>query len=108
MGLKEWVALLRGDQRLVELADQIAGDCLELIWPKVEERIGQMQLAEARGYVRARASMYVQRCVAQSSEARNLGADRVVETVLDELSRLAIARSLETPAVVLAPLARAA
>lgn len=104
MGLKEWAALLRGEDRLVELADQIAGECLNLIWPKVETQIAEMQLAEARGYVRARARVQVKRSIEGSSEARLLGVERVIAATLDELSRMAIARSLEAPQPVYSPM----
>ncbi len=57
MSLWSWtVAKLRG-WKLEEYAEDIAIHALETVWRKVAHRVGTMNLAEARGYIRARAGV---------------------------------------------------
>ena len=108
MGLKEWIAVFKGDHRLVEVAEQIANQCLDSVWPQIQPRVEAMQLAELRGYVRARTRGAVNRHVAQSSQTQGLAADRLVAAVLDEVTRMAVARALAPAPAVAAPMRRAA
>jgi len=55
-------------------AESIAERCWLRVWQRVADRVGEMPLAEARGYVRARAVAVVRRQVASDLRYRQASA----------------------------------
>lgn len=54
MSLLGLIARWRKGSQLVELSDALAIQSLESVWPLVEERVGELNSHQLRGYVRAR------------------------------------------------------
>jgi hypothetical protein len=89
-------SLLSGEAKMLKLAEKLAVDCHESVWQVVHEHALCMSPAEARGYVRARASLAVKRTVdnailnaaAPSSERerlRGLATDHVIRLISAQL-----------------------
>ena len=55
MLLKSWFGRHRRARLVAELSQQVAEGSHNAVWTKVRDRVASMRLAEARGYVRARA-----------------------------------------------------
>ncbi len=97
MGLKQWIARLRGDEGLFKVAEKIAAQCLDASWNKIKPRAAQMPIAELRGYVRARTRLAVKNAIGRSEEAAALPNKRLTAAIMDEIARLSIARVLAAP-----------
>jgi hypothetical protein len=63
MLLQKISRVLLGDKQVEQWALLVARRSESTVWPLVESRIAQMNDAQARGYVRARASADVRRAV---------------------------------------------
>ncbi len=57
------IAHLRGDARIAELAEEVADRSLEVVRERVATRLESLGMAEARGYIRARAAAAVRPAV---------------------------------------------
>ena len=54
MGFFDLVNRLRGEDKLQKIAEETASGCIDEVWDRVEGRIRNLQVMEARGYIRAR------------------------------------------------------
>ena len=63
MGLMAWLGFPRADRRRAEIAEILARQCRESVWALVQTRAGSMSPDEARGYLRVRSAMLVERHV---------------------------------------------
>ena len=87
MGLKQWIARLRGDEGLFKVAEKIAAQCLDASWNKIKPRAAQMPIAELRGYVRARTRLAVKNAIGRSEEAAALPLDSPSHEFLQRRNR---------------------
>lgn len=109
MNLKQVFERFRGEAKLKDLARDVAERCRHDVWDKVWRRVPAMDMAEARGYVRARAAIVVSRevdWIAEHSKWVN-GArrQRLFDQTLALVTQLIVA---EARAVHVAPARRAA
>jgi hypothetical protein len=109
MNLKQVFERFRGESKMNELARDTAERCRHDVWDKVWRRVPAMELAEARGYVRARAAIVVSHeveAVADHSKWLN-GArrQRLFDQTLAQVTQLIVA---EARAIHVAPARRAA
>jgi len=61
MSWLSFFGLGNNEQKLQEAAQQVAKQARHRVWQRVNRRIACMRVAEARGYVRARASILIER-----------------------------------------------
>ena len=73
MGLFSFFSKQREEQRLANLADEIAERVRDVVWQRVRERVPTLGINETRGYVRARSASVIQAEVSRIIKA-NLGA----------------------------------
>ena len=97
-----WFSRLNFTKTLLDMADEIAGRCQSEVCQHVWSRGRLMPLAEARGYVRVRASRVIRREVEAALSRQNhwqrqrreqlveLTLQRVVARTVAELSRAEI------------------
>lgn len=63
-----WLTMLSfapSDAKLLELAHDVAAKSQSAVQSRVQSRLGELQLSEARGYVRARSSSIIRREIDQ-------------------------------------------
>ncbi|MBX3414408.1 MAG: hypothetical protein KF708_17095 [Pirellulales bacterium] len=107
-----WLFGRRHAERIRTLADQLARECVSGVWGRVSRRAPSMSLAEARGYVRARAASVVQAAVRRELGGRDEHVWQPDPSLLtsettDAVVRLVLKQVLDTkPALV--PVRRAA
>ena len=97
MHLNQILPFRRSRKDLPATADRIAACCQEGVWQRIGQRAASMRLAEARGYIRARAaavvSVEVDRATAADAELsrddaetlRRLTSEVVVSRVIREM-----------------------
>jgi len=101
MLLWTWLrTMMMGDQQRA-LAEQIARDCQAMVWSRVGRRAPLMSLAEARGYVRARAALVVHEAVDRELELRGSQGWRhdpvgLLDETTNEVIRLVLKQVLDT------------
>jgi hypothetical protein len=80
----------RIERRVTQLAGEIARRSRQDVWHRVHHRIGPMSLAEARGYIRARAAEIVHDQTQAAMEQPSGVPARYRERLLDEATELVI------------------
>jgi hypothetical protein len=94
-----------------QLVDRLASHSLDAVWQRTYQRAGGMRLAEARGYIRARAAAVVSDQVdaelQRGAVAQAIGRPELLERVTEAVISLTI-RELVTRPAVHRPLVRAA
>ena len=109
MKLKQTLARFRHEPKISELAIDLAERCRDDVWDKVWRRVPAMELAEARGYVRARAAIVVSHLVDSVAEPskwlNSARRQRLFDQTLTQVTQLIVA---EARAVHVAPGRRAA
>jgi hypothetical protein len=89
---------LPSDAKLRELAHHVAARCQVAVQDRVAARLGELQLSEARGYVRARSSTIIRREVDQlvsqqpglhsvSSQLQRLASEAAIRQVIWQMLR---------------------
>ncbi|MDP6445924.1 MAG: hypothetical protein QGG36_03345 [Pirellulaceae bacterium] len=99
MGLRNLVAIVRGDRKWVICAEQVVDATADTAWELAQSRLPGMSLPEARGYIRARARGEVRRVADELiGGRRNLTNQRarIVSHALDEIVQMTISRQLNT------------
>lgn len=96
-----WLFGRRHAERVRTLADQLARECVSGVWARVYRRAPAMSLAEARGYVRARAASVVHSAVDRELARRGQHVWRPEPTLLvtattDAVVRLVLKQVLDT------------
>ena len=93
----EWVGMLRTwlvGPNYDAIADQIAAEKRSDVWQRIQHRVGEMALAEARGYVRVKATQLVSRAVQQRIDADPAidvdAADHLKQLTIDAVLRQAV------------------
>jgi hypothetical protein len=93
--LLEMVARFRPDARMARLAERIADRCQAAVWERICRRAPGMAVAEARGYIRARAAAVVhaevESALAEQPVIARAWRSRLVEMVTEEVVRAALA-----------------
>ncbi len=111
MGLHDLLGVLGARRRMAQMAASIARQSLPIVAAAVGDRMFAMRLAEARGYVRARARLAVMAEIAAMSAAGQIVPsklhDELVEMVLEQVVvRMIAQRMVEVQTTM--PLRRAA
>ncbi len=82
-------------RQTTELAQQVARRSCAAVWNKVQRRVLDMSLPEARGYIRAHAAAVVEAEAARAGvapsrcdELAGLAREAVVETLASEVARI--------------------
>lgn len=97
MLLTRWIDSLLGHQRMVEdLVYRIAARCEPAVWARISATAFSMDPAQARGYIRARSTLIVNREVSIAtsavSEVTPSMIERIKHGVADELVRVLAGR----------------
>lgn len=95
MGLIDTLTGSSSARQAVELAHQVARRSCAAVWQKVQARVEDMSLAEARGYIRAHSAEVVQAEVQRSGcpehhrdQVVEFAREAVVQTLASEVGRI--------------------
>lgn len=98
MGWWHWMLRWAEGVDLETLANRLVKNSQEAVWQRVQSRIVDMSLAEARGYVRARSVGIIETGVGSLSTGYALSHDEIeqlAEMCMERLTKWAISESLE-------------
>ena len=94
MLISRWIDKLTGQQRMVEdLTKKIAARCEPAVWARIQAIVQSLDPAQARGYIRARAALIVNREVNIATQCLEEVSESLIERVTRSTS-VAIVRKM--------------
>jgi hypothetical protein len=100
MLISRWIDSLTGQQRMVEdLTKRIAARCEPIVWARVQDTAQNMDPAESRGYIRARAALVVNREVQIATQSLEEVSDSLIQRVTRNVSDTLVRTVMSTIAV---------
>lgn len=91
MLISRWIDSLTGQQRMVEdLTKKIAARCETAVWARVLDVAPSMDPAQARGYVRARAALVINREVQIATQSMTDVTDSLIQRVRESTSNVIV------------------
>jgi hypothetical protein len=81
MGLAQFLRLPLAIDRTADLAERVAGRSRLAVWQRVKDGLAGLSLAEARGYIRARALTVVKEETSRLIEQEGVKASRLRERI---------------------------
>ncbi len=100
MLISKWIESFTGQQRMVEdLTRKIAARCEPAVWARIEKTAPQLDPAQARGYIRARAAEIIHREAHLMTQNVVDGGESLADRVIRSTSNVIVRRMMSAIAV---------